>query len=125
LQTAIEVAYDLTKNNITGVQHGRQAGGALVSFPRRALLLIWFSNMIGFLPLPTNTEHPVNILGVEVPRLRPLRGDREHLDPAGPDARRLVSYHVEGSGQGLHPYFASWLPPGLEDMNPIGKARSS
>ena len=29
---------------------------------------IWFSNMIGFMPLPTNTEHTVDIFGIGVPR---------------------------------------------------------
>ena len=33
-----------------------------------------------------------------------------------------VSYHVEGiRTQGPIKYFASWLPAGLEEMNPIGK----
>ena len=26
-------------------------------------LFIWFSNIIGYLPLPTNTEHKVDIFG--------------------------------------------------------------
>jgi F-type H+-transporting ATPase subunit a len=78
--------------------------------------------MIGFLPLPTNTEHTVDVFGSS-PVLRDLRGDRQPLDSAGPHARRLVSYHVEGiRAKGFFSYLQSWLPPGLEDMNPIGKA---
>ncbi len=80
--------------------------------------------MIGFLPLPTNTEHKVDVFGLEVPSLRDLRGDRQPLDPAR--ARPWssgVSYHVEGiRAKGFFGYLASWLPPGLEDMNPFGKA---
>jgi F-type H+-transporting ATPase subunit a len=30
-------------------------------------LFIWFSNMIGYLPLPTNTEHKVDVFGLEIP----------------------------------------------------------
>ena len=34
-----------------------------------------------------------------------------------------MSYHVEGiRAKGFIPYFASWLPPGLESMSPFGKA---
>ena len=34
-----------------------------------------------------------------------------------------ISYNVEGiRSKGFIPYFASWLPAGLEEMNPIGKA---
>ncbi len=30
-------------------------------------LFIWFSNMLGYLPLPTNTEHKVDIFGLQIP----------------------------------------------------------
>ena len=34
-----------------------------------------------------------------------------------------ISYNVEGIREkGFIPYFRSWLPPGLEEMNPLGKA---
>jgi F-type H+-transporting ATPase subunit a len=34
-----------------------------------------------------------------------------------------ISYNVQGiRAQGVIPYFRSWLPPGLEDMNVFGKA---
>ncbi len=39
VQTAVEVAYDLTKNTITGGNMEAQDGGPLVPVPRRALLL--------------------------------------------------------------------------------------
>jgi len=33
-----------------------------------------------------------------------------------------ITYNVEGiRTQGFLPYFRSWLPPGLENMNPLGK----
>ena len=90
VQTAVEVAYDLTRNNITG---GNIPDAKLAAqwFPFLATLFffIWFSNMIGFLPLPTNTEHKIDIFGLAVPTLRDLRGDRQHLDPARAHPRRL------------------------------------
>ena len=70
VQMAVELAYDLTRNNITG---GNIDDKALARkwFPFLAALFffIWFSNMIGFLPLPINTEHKVDIFGLEVPSL--------------------------------------------------------
>jgi F-type H+-transporting ATPase subunit a len=34
-----------------------------------------------------------------------------------------ITYNVEGiRAKGFVGYFRSWLPPGLEDMNPVGKA---
>src|SRR2546430_1508243 len=50
VQTAMEVAYDLTRKNITG--GNLEQGMASRWFPFLATLFfyIWFSNVIGFLP---------------------------------------------------------------------------
>ena len=68
---AVEIAYDLTRNNITGGNIDDKALAAQVvpvSWPA-LFFFIWFSNMLGYLPLPTNTEHKVDIFGLEVPSL--------------------------------------------------------
>jgi F-type H+-transporting ATPase subunit a len=123
VQTAIEVSYDLTKNNITG--GNLDAKTAVRWFPFLAALFfwIWFSNMIGFLPLPINTEHPVDIFGVEVPAFALYAATANISIPLVLTLVVWVAYHVEGiRAKGFFPYFAGWLPPGLEEMNPIGKA---
>jgi F-type H+-transporting ATPase subunit a len=123
VQTAIEVAYDMTKNTITGGSlHGEMAARW---FPFLAALFfwIWFSNMIGFLPLPTNTEHEITIFGVEVPSFAIYAATANLSIPLALTLVVWLSYHFEGvRAKGLFKYLASWLPPGLEDMNPIGKA---
>lgn len=123
VQTAIEVAYDLTKNNITG---GNLDGATATRwFPFLAALFfwIWFSNMIGFLPLPTNTEHTVDIFGVAVPSFAIYAATANLSIPLVLTLVVWISYHVEGiRAKGFIKYLASWLPPGLEDMNPIAKA---
>ena len=102
VQTAVEVAYDLTKNNITGGNLDSATAIRWFPFLGALFFFIWFSNMIGFLPLPTNTEHTIDIFGVAVPVLRPLRGHRQPLDPAGPDPRRLgLLPRRRDPGQGL------------------------
>ena len=72
IQMAVELAYDLTAQ-----QHHRAAtsarnedGARWFPFIASLFFFIWFSNMIGFLPLPINTEHKVDVFGVEVPRSR-------------------------------------------------------
>jgi F-type H+-transporting ATPase subunit a len=123
MQTAIEVAYDMTKNNITG---GSLDGATAVRwFPFLAALFfwIWFSNMIGFIPLPTNTEHEITVFGLEIPAFAIYAATANISIPLVLTLVVWVSYHVEGiRTKGFIPYFASWLPPGLEEMNPIGKA---
>ena len=123
VQTAIEVAYDLTKNNITGGNLDRATAVRWFPFLAALFFWIWFSNMIGFLPLPINTEHPVDILGIEVPAFALYAATANISIPLVLTLVVWVAYHVEGiRAKGFFAYFASWLPPGLEEMNPFGKA---
>jgi F-type H+-transporting ATPase subunit a len=123
VQMMVELAYDLTRNNITrgNIEDERLA---LKWFPFLAGLFfwIWFSNMIGYLPLPTNTEHPIDVFGLEVPALALYAATANLSIPLVLTLVVWFAYNIEGiREQGFIKYFASWLPPGLEDMNPIGK----
>lgn len=122
VQTAVELSYDLTKNNITG---GNLSGAIATRwFPFLATLFffIWFSNMIGYLPLPTNTEHTISIFGLQLPAFALYAATANISIPLALTLVVWLSYHVEGiRAKGPVKYFASWLPPGLEDMNPFGK----
>jgi F-type H+-transporting ATPase subunit a len=123
-QMAVELAYDLTRNNITG---GNIPDERLAKrwFPYLAGLFffIWFSNMLGYLPLPTNTEHKVDIFGLEVPSLAIYAATANISIPLALALISVVAYHLEGvRAKGLFGYLKSWLPPGLEDMNIFGRA---
>jgi F-type H+-transporting ATPase subunit a len=123
VQTAIEVLYDLTRNNITG---GNLEGARAAKwFPFLAALFffIWFSNVIGYLPLPTNTEYTVDIFGLELPAFALYAATANLSIPLVLTLVVWFSYHIEGIREkGFARYLASWLPPGLESMNPFGKA---
>lgn len=122
-QTAVEVAYDLTKNNITGGNLDPKTASRWFPFLGALFFFIWFSNMIGFLPLPINTEHPVNVFGLEVPAFALYAATANISIPLVLTLVVWIAYHVEGvRAQGVGGYLASWLPPGLEDMNPLVKA---
>lgn len=123
VQMMVEVAYDLTRNNIT---KGNIEDDDLARrwFPMLAGLFffIWFSNMIGFLPLPINTEHPIDIFGLEVPALALYAATANLSIPLVLTLVVWVAYHIEGiKAKGFFGYLKSWLPPGLEDMNPAFK----
>ncbi len=123
VQTAIEVAYDMTKNTIAGGSLDQKMARKWFPFLAALFFWIWFSNMIGFLPLPTNTEHTVDIFGVAVPSFALYAATANLSIPLVLTLVVWVSYHVEGiRAKGLFKYLASWLPPGLEDMNPFAKA---
>jgi F-type H+-transporting ATPase subunit a len=121
-QTAIEVAYDLTKNNITGGNLDTATATRWFPFLAALFFWIWFSNMIGFLPLPTNTEHTVDVFGLAIPSFAIYAATANLSIPLVLTLVVWISYHVEGiRSKGFFKYLASWLPPGLEDMNPIAK----
>jgi F-type H+-transporting ATPase subunit a len=122
VQTAIEVAYDLTKNNITGGNLDHATAVRWFPFLAALFFWIWFSNMIGFLPLPTNTEHAVDVFGLEIPSFAIYAATANLSIPLVLTLVVWISYHVEGvRSKGLFKYLASWLPPGLEEMNPAAK----
>jgi F-type H+-transporting ATPase subunit a len=121
-QTAVEVAYDLTKNNITGGNLDPATATRWFPFLAALFFWIWFSNMIGFLPLPTNTEHTIAIFGLEIPAFAIYAATANISIPLVLTLVVWFAYHVEGiRAKGFIPYLASWLPPGLEEMNPIAK----
>jgi F-type H+-transporting ATPase subunit a len=114
VQTAVEAAYDLTNNNITRGNMDQKM--AAKWFPTVATLFffIWFSNMIGYLPLPTSHEK-VSIFGLEVPSLALYAATANLSVPLVLTLVVWVSYHVEGiRAQGLKGYLASWVPSGVE-----------
>ncbi len=122
VQTAIEVAYDMTKNTITGGNMEPKMASRWFPFLAALFFWIWFSNMIGFLPLPTNTEHTVDVFGLEIPSFAIYAATANLSIPLVLTLVVWVAYHVEGvRAKGPVKYLASWLPPGLEDMNPVAK----
>jgi F-type H+-transporting ATPase subunit a len=123
VQTAIEVAYDVTKNNIVGSNMDQSY--ALKWFPFIATLFFFiaFSNLLGYLPLPTNTEHEVSIFGLQVPTFAIYAATANISYPLVLTLYVWFSYHLEGvRAKGPIGYLKSFLPAGLENMNPVGKA---
>ncbi len=122
-QMAMETAYDLTHNQITG--QNLEGKYALKWFPFCATLFffIWFSNLLGYVPLPTNTQETVDIFGLAVPTFAIYAATANISVPLMLTLIVWISYNLEGvRAHGLFGYLKTWLPPGLEDMNPIGKA---
>jgi len=123
IQTAVEVFYSLTKDNITGGNLDQKTAARWFPFLATLFFFIWFSNVIGYLPLPTNTQETVDIFGVAVPTFAIYAATANISIPLVLTLVVWVTYHVEGiRAKGFIPYFRSWLPPGLEDMNVFGKA---
>src|SRR3954453_7418111 len=67
VQTAVETLYGLMRDNITRGNMDDRMGAKWFPFIGAIFLFIWYSNLIGFIPLPVNTEEKINILGANIP----------------------------------------------------------
>jgi F-type H+-transporting ATPase subunit a len=120
VQTAIEVAYDMTRNNITGQNMNSPMAIKWFSFVATLFFFIWFSNMLGYLPLPTNTEHPVNVFGAEIPSLAIYAATANLSIPLALTLVVWVAYHVEGVRvKGFVGFTKSFVPPGITGVGAV------
>jgi F-type H+-transporting ATPase subunit a len=115
VQTAVESAYTLMRDNITGGNMDRGMARRWFPFVATLFLFIWFSNMLGYLPLPTNTEEKVNIFGAHIPSLALYAATANISVPLALTLVVWVSYHIEGiRAKGFIGYLKSWVPAGVE-----------
>jgi F-type H+-transporting ATPase subunit a len=115
LQTAVETAFLLMRDNITRGNMDDRMASKWFPFIGTIFLFIWFSNILGYLPLPTNTEHTVNIFGAHIPSLALYAATANLSVPLVLTIVVWVSYHVEGvRAKGPAKYLASWIPAGVE-----------
>jgi len=115
VQTAVETAYTLMRDNIAGGNMDKRMAAKWFPFIGALFLFIWFSNMIGYLPLPTNTEHKVDIFGLHVPTFALYAATANLSVPLVLTLVVWISYHVEGiRAKGPIGYLKSWIPAGVE-----------
>jgi F-type H+-transporting ATPase subunit a len=67
VQTAVEVLFSLMRDNITRGNMPDDMAAKWFPYIGALFLFIWFCNLIGYIPLPTNTEEKVNIFGAQIP----------------------------------------------------------
>jgi F-type H+-transporting ATPase subunit a len=115
VQTAVETVFLLMRDNITRGNMDNKMAAKWFPFIGAAFLFIWFSNMLGYLPLPTNTEHKVDIFGAQIPSLALYAATANISVPLVLTLFVWISYHVEGvRAKGVVGYLKSWVPAGVE-----------
>lgn len=115
VQTAVEAAYGLMRDNIAHGNMDARMATRWFPFVGALFLFIWFSNMIGYVPLPTNTHEKVDVFGLQVPSLALYAATANISVPLVLTIVVWLSYHVEGiRARGLVAYFKSWVPAGVE-----------
>jgi F-type H+-transporting ATPase subunit a len=117
VQTTVELAYDLTRNNITGGNMDGKLAARWFPFLATLFFFIWFSNMIGYIPLPTNSAETFDVFGLAIPTFAIYAATANISIPLALTLVVWVSYHVEGiKAKGFFGYLKSWLPAGIEYM---------
>ena len=113
VQTAVEAAYDLTNNNITRGNMDPQMAAKWFPFVATLFFFIWFSNLIGYFPLPTNSQETFNLFGLKIPSFALYAATANISVPLVLTLVVWISYHIEGiRTHGFRGYFKTFIPAG-------------
>jgi F-type H+-transporting ATPase subunit a len=83
-------------------------------------LFIWFSNLIGYIPLPTNSAETIDIGGLEVPAFAIYAATANISIPLVLALIVFVSFTVEGiRAKGFIGYMKSLIPEGVSGAGAI------
>jgi F-type H+-transporting ATPase subunit a len=121
VQTAVEVLFNLMRDNITRGNMADEMAVKWFPFVGSLFLFIWFSNLIGYLPLPTNVEHKIDILGVQVPAFALYAATANLSVPLALALVVFITYNAVGIRQkGVVGYLKSFIPAGVPNgMKPF------
>jgi F-type H+-transporting ATPase subunit a len=113
VQTIVEGAYDLTYTQISKGNMPSETAAKYFPFVATLFFFIWFSNMLGYLPLPTSHEK-IDILGIDFPAFALYAATANLSVPLVLTLTVFTLYQVEGIRRhGLIKYFKGWLPAGV------------
>jgi F-type H+-transporting ATPase subunit a len=114
VQTIVEGAYDLTYTQIS--KGNMPSAAAARFFPLVATLFffIWFSNMLGYIPLPVNSQETIDIFGIGFPAFALYAATANLSIPLVLTLTVFILYQVEGVRRhGPLKYVKGWLPAGV------------
>ncbi len=114
VQTAVETIYSLMRDNITRGNMPDSMAAKWFPFLGTLFLFIWFCNLIGYLPLPTNTEEKVNIFGAHIPSFALYAATANISVPLVLALVVFIVFNWEGiRAQGPIGYVKSLIPAGV------------
>jgi F-type H+-transporting ATPase subunit a len=113
-QTIMEGAYDLTYSNIAKGNMSEEAAAKWFPFVATLFFFIWFSNMIGYIPLPVNDHETIDIAGIEFPAFALYAATANLSVPLVLTLTVFFLYQAEGIRRhGFVRYLKGWLPAGV------------
>jgi F-type H+-transporting ATPase subunit a len=114
VQTAVETLYQLMRENITASNLDEKMAKRWFPFIGTLFLFIMFSNLVGFIPLPTNTEHEITVLGLHIPSFSLYAATANLSIPLVLALLVFISYTFEGiRAKGPIGYLKGLVPGGV------------
>ena len=114
VQTIVEGAYDLTYNQIARNNMPSQAAAKWFPLVATLFFFIWFSNMLGYIPLPVNSEETIDVFGLAIPAFSLYAATANLSIPLVLTLTVFTLYQLEGIRKhGLIKYLKGWLPAGV------------
>jgi F-type H+-transporting ATPase subunit a len=114
VQTAVELLFGLMRDNITGSNMDEKMARKWFPLIGALFLFILFSNLIGFVPLPTSTEHEITVLGMRIPSFSLYAATANLSVPLVLALIVFISYTAEGvRAKGPFGYMKSLVPAGI------------
>lgn len=115
VQAAVELLYELMRDNITGSAMTEKMAAKWFPFIGALFLFIMFSNLVGYIPLPTNTEHKIDVAGLHIPSFSLYAATANLSIPLVLALVVFISYTFEGvRAKGPIGYLKGLVPGGVE-----------
>jgi F-type H+-transporting ATPase subunit a len=115
VQTAVEVLYSLMRDNITRGNMPDESAAKWFPYLGALFLFIWFSNLIGFIPLPTNSEEKFTLFGAHIPSFALYAATANVSVPLVLALITFVAFNWEGiRTHGPIGYVKSLIPAGVK-----------
>jgi len=113
VQTAVEIVFQGLQNNIVGANMDRRMAAKWFPFIATLALFIFYSNLIGYIPLPTSTE-TFSVFGLHIPAFSLYAATANLSIPLVLAIVVFVSYTSEGvRAKGPLGYLKGLIPAGV------------
>jgi F-type H+-transporting ATPase subunit a len=114
IQTGVEVLFSLMRDNITRGNMSDSMAAKWFPYIGALFLFIWYSNLIGYIPLPTNSEEKFNIFGAHIPAFALYASTANVSVPLVLALCTFFAFNWEGiRTHGFVGYFKSLIPAGV------------
>ena len=114
VQTLVETVFNVMRDNITRNNMDSRMAAKWFPFIATLFLFIWISNLIGYIPVPTNTEHPIHVFGLDIPAFAIYAATANLSVPLILALVVFIAYTAEGlRAKGPIGYLKSLVPSGV------------